>query len=141
MTVLFSRKCEYALQGLLYLARTSGRHSAESIATDLDMSREFISKTLQGLVKHGIVDSLRGKKGGFSLTRPPQDIHLLDIVLVIDGNSVFESCVLGLPECGSEEPCPVHDTWGALRTQAREMLAATTLAQLQQDGLELLRNG
>ncbi len=133
MTVLFSRKCEYALQGILYLAEKQyqGNISAEQIATDLNISRDFISKTLQSLVKDGIIQSHRGKSGGFSLARDPDSMSLLDIILIIDGNSVFESCVLGLPTCNPESPCPVHNKWGPIRQASREMLANTTVAQFQ----------
>ena len=131
MTVLFSRKCEYALQGILYLAehQEQGNISAEQIASDLSISKDFISKTLQSLVKDGIVMSHRGKTGGFSLARDPESISLLEIVLIIDGNGVFENCVLGLPTCGSESPCPVHSKWGPLREASRNMLATTTVSQ------------
>ena len=133
MTVLFSRKCEYAIQGLLYLAkhRESGAIAADLIASELEMSRDFISKTLQGLVREGIVKSQRGKTGGFSLGRAPEDISLLEIVRIIDGEGVFQECVLGLSECSSDEPCPVHETWEPLREQARNMLSTTTLASIQ----------
>jgi len=133
MTVLFSRKCEYALQGILYLAEKQdrGNISAEQIATDLDISRDFISKTLQSLVKDGIIQSHRGKSGGFSLARDPDSMSLLDIILIIDGNSVFESCVLGLPTCSPDSPCPVHNKWGPIREASREMLANTMVAQFQ----------
>ena len=129
MTVLFSRKCEYAVQSMLYLAEhiDSGPISADRIAEDLAISRDFVSKTLQGLVGESMVRSIRGKAGGFLLAREPGTINLLSIVLVVDGDSVFESCVLGLPSCGSEEPCPVHETWGPLREAARRMLERTTL--------------
>jgi len=131
MTVLFSRKCEYALQGILYLAENQdqGNISAEQIATDLSISRDFISKTLQSLVKDGIVQSHRGKTGGFSIGRDPASITLLEIVLIIDGNSVFENCVLGLPTCGSDSPCPVHSQWGPIREASRNMLATTAVNQ------------
>ncbi|NQT63830.1 MAG: Rrf2 family transcriptional regulator [Candidatus Marinimicrobia bacterium] len=133
MTVLFSRKCEYALQGILYLAEKQymGNISAEQIATDLNISRDFISKTLQSLVKDGIIQSHRGKSGGFSLARDPDSMSLLDIILIIDGNSVFESCVLGLPTCSTESPCPVHNKWGPIREASRKMLENTTVAQFQ----------
>ena len=133
MTVLFSRKCEYALQGILYLAENQdqGNISADQIASDLNISRDFISKTLQSLVKDGIIQSHRGKSGGFSLNQDPDSMSLLDIILIIDGNSVFESCVLGLPTCSSESPCPVHAKWGPIREASREMLANATVSQFQ----------
>jgi len=133
MTVLFSRKCEYALQGILYLAENQdqGNISAEQIALDLNISRDFISKTLQSLVKHGIIESHRGKAGGFSLARNPDSLSLLDIILIIDGNGIFESCVLGLPTCSSESPCPVHEKWGPIREASKKMLATTPVSQFK----------
>jgi len=133
MTVLFSRKCEYALQGLLYLAERQdlGNISADVIARDLSISREFISKTLQSLVKDGIVSSSRGKSGGFAQAQDPDTVSLLDIILIVDGNGVFESCVLGLPACGSDTPCPVHHKWGPLREASRNMLAETSIKQFK----------
>ncbi len=133
MTVLFSRKCEYALQGILYLAENQdqGNISADQIASDLDISRDFISKTLQQLTREGIIQSNRGKSGGFSLAKDPESISLLDVVLRIDGNAVFESCVLGLPSCGGETPCPVHDQWGPIREASRQMLANTSVSQFK----------
>lgn len=133
MTVLFSRKCEYALQGILYLAenRQRGNISAAEIATDLGISQEFISKTLQGLVKVGMIQSSRGKTGGFSLARDPENITLLEIVKIIDGNEAFENCVLGLPQCHSDAPCALHEKWLPLRDSAHAMLSNTTVGQFK----------
>ncbi len=131
MTVLFSRKCEYALQGILYLAKSAPGTSvsAQQIAEDLGISKEFISKTLQQLVQEGIVRSSRGKHGGFSLINAAEQIALLDIVQIIDGNDIFDSCLLGLPECGSGNPCPVHAQWGEIRERTRQMLATTSVSE------------
>ena len=133
MTVLFSRKCEYGLQALLYLAENAGdgNISADRLARVIDIPIDFIAKILQNLVKYGVVTSTRGKTGGFSLSRDPSDISLLDIVQIIDGNAVFESCVLGLPECGGDAPCPVHEEWGPLREQTRQLMEKTTLANFR----------
>ena len=140
MTVLFSRKCEYALQGILYLAeyRDQGNIPADQIARDMGISRHFISKTLQSLVKDGIVLSSRGKTGGFSLAKAPESLSLLDVILIIDGNGVFESCVLGLPTCTAETQCPVHDEWAPLRERSRQMLASTTVAQFKPASIQKL---
>lgn len=131
MTVLFSRKCEYALQGILYLAenRQRGNISAVEIATDLGISQEFISKTLQGLVKVGMIQSIRGKAGGFAVARDPEAITLLEIVKIVDGDEAFEKCVLGLPDCDSEKPCALHEKWKPLRDLAKNMLMSTPVAR------------
>ena len=130
MTVLFSRKCEYALQALLYLAEfeADGTLSADRIAQQLDIPKEFISKILQSLTKRNIVISQRGKTGGFKLAKAPEKISLLDVVATIDGLGIFEDCLIGQPACSGDSPCPVHHTWAGLRRQLQSLLTQTNLS-------------
>lgn len=129
MSVIFSKKCEYGLQAILYLASRNDKEyfSAREIANDLRIPKEFISKILQSLVNYGIVSSRKGKFGGFFLAKSPNKIKLIDIVEAIDGLDVFNTCVLGFPECSSNVPCPVHDKWGRLRNLAYDMLSSETI--------------
>lgn len=71
MSVIFSKKCEYGLQAILYLASRKNKEyfSAKEIAEDLKIPKEFISKILQSLVEFNIVGSKKGKNGGFFLAR------------------------------------------------------------------------
>jgi Rrf2 family protein len=78
-----------------------------------------------------LICSVKGKSGGFCLGKDPSDIKLIDIVEAIDGLEMFNSCVLGFPDCSPEAPCPVHHKWGILRDQAYQMLKAETLDQLK----------
>ena len=78
MTVIFSKKCEYGLQAVLYLS-TCDRGtvvSADEIARKLSIPKEFISKILQSLTESGIVASKKGKSGGFYLARDPDVVSL-----------------------------------------------------------------
>ncbi|MCF7902578.1 MAG: Rrf2 family transcriptional regulator [Candidatus Marinimicrobia bacterium] len=129
MTVLFSKKCEYALQALLFMAeyRHEGPLSAERIATHLDIPKEFISKILQSLTKSNIVISQRGKAGGFRLARLPEKISLMDVVENIDGLGVFSDCLIGHPSCNPEAPCPLHHSWAPLRSQLKHLMEKTHL--------------
>jgi Rrf2 family transcriptional regulator, iron-sulfur cluster assembly transcription factor len=129
MTVIFSKKCEYGLQAVLYLAtfETGTVVSADDIAKKLDIPKEFVSKILQSLTESGIVNSRKGKSGGFSLGQDPKKIKLLDIVATIDSLSMFNNCVLGFPNCNPANPCPLHDKWGVLRTQTYQMLNEDTI--------------
>lgn len=134
MTVIFSKKCEYGLQAVLYMAAKENDCvcPAEEISTKLKIPKEFVSKILQSLTESGIVDSKKGKSGGFMLAKIPSKIRLIDIVEAIDGLDVFNSCVLGFPDCSPDKPCPVHDKWGELRNKAYEMLASETLDKLKE---------
>lgn len=134
MTVIFSKKCELALQAVLFLSvQEKGRvFKAGEISDELKVPKEFVSKMLQILTSSGIVGSKKGKAGGFYLGKEQSDIKLIDIVMAIDGDEVFSSCVLGFPGCSSESPCPVHEKWGKLRDDAFNMLAKETLEELKE---------
>lgn len=134
MTVIFSKKCELALQAVLFLSIKEKERvfKAGEISEELKVPKEFVSKMLQILTASGIVGSKKGKSGGFFLAKEPADIKLIDIVMAIDGDSVFSTCVLGFPGCSSETPCPVHEQWGKLRDDAFKMLAQETLEQLKE---------
>ncbi len=142
MTVFFSKKCEYALQAILLMA--ASEHDcicpAEDISKKLNIPKEFISKILQSLTVSGIIESKKGKSGGFRLAKHPSKIKLIDIVEAIDGLDSFNTCVLGFPDCSSKNPCPLHDKWGKLRTQAYEMLSKENLAHFREKTLNKINN-
>ncbi len=133
MTVIFSKKCELALQAVLYLStgETGRCFSAAEISKELSVPKEFISKILQALTPSGIVMSKKGKMGGFCIGKEISDIRLIDIVEAIDGLDIFHTCVLGFPGCSVEAPCPVHHEWGQLREKTVQMLSKNTLAELK----------
>jgi Rrf2 family transcriptional regulator, iron-sulfur cluster assembly transcription factor len=138
MTVIFSKKCEYGLQAVLYLAtfQLGAVVSADDIARKLSIPKEFVSKILQSLTESGIIISKKGKSGGFSLARDPKKIKLLDIVAAIDGLAMFNNCVLGFPNCNPANPCPLHEKWGVLRTQTYEMLNEDTIDTFKEKTLQ-----
>lgn len=131
MTVFFSKKCEYALQAILLMA-ASGEGCvcpADEISQKLNIPKEFISKILQSLTESRLIESKKGKGGGFLLAKRPSKIKLIDIVEAIDGLDSFNTCVLGFPNCSNKNPCPVHDEWGEIRQKALSMLSKETIDQ------------
>jgi Rrf2 family protein len=141
MTVLFSKKCEYGLQAVLYMAAQDNGCvcPAEEISKKLKIPKEFISKILQSLTESGIVESKKGKSGGFKLAKPTTKIKLINIVEAIDGLESFNSCVLGFPNCSPEKPCPVHNQWGELRTKAFNMLSTETIDKFKEKTLKKIK--
>lgn len=125
------------MQAVLYLAAQEKGTliSAEDISKVLKIPREFISKILQSLKESGLISSSKGKSGGFSLAKPASRIKLIDVVAAIDGLDMFDSCVLGFAECSPTHPCPVHSTWGPLRTQTYDMLTSETIDKLKEKTL------
>ena len=142
MTVIFSKKCELALQAVLFLSvkKQNVIVSAIEVSKELKVPKEFVSKVLQILTDSGIVGSKKGKNGGFYLAKRPSNVKLIDIVEAIDGLEIFNTCVLGFPGCSISEPCPVHDKWGKLREDAYKMLSEETLEQLKGKTLNKILN-
>jgi len=134
MTVMFSKKCELAIQAVLFLSIKKEKviFNSTEISKELKVPKEFVSKMLQTLTPSGIVGSKKGKNGGFYLSRKPSNIKLIEIVEAIDGLNVFKTCVLGFPNCGNENPCPVHETWGQIREKTFNMLNKETLENFKE---------
>jgi Rrf2 family protein len=132
---MLSSACRYGILASIHLARQEqdGYIPVRQIASSLEVSSPFLSKIMQLLVTANLLDSLRGPTGGVKLARNTHDIRVNDIVLAIDGRKVLESCVLGLPGCGSKAPCPMHADWALVRERFCKMLEETTLEELGND--------
>jgi Rrf2 family transcriptional regulator, iron-sulfur cluster assembly transcription factor len=138
--MVLSKACTYGVLASLYVAKVSSGNSYVSIremSDELNISFHFLTKILQKLTSEGILFSHKGPKGGVLLARPAESITILDIVLAIDGEKVFTECVLGLPGCGSERPCPLHAHWATVREDLKMMFSGKTLANTSEDIREL----
>ena len=135
MSVLFSRQCEYGIQGVLYLAlKPQGEMtSIKELTKHLDIPYHFLGKILQRLTHNGLLISLKGPTGGFALGKSPKDITLFDIVDAIDGSDFKTKCVLGFSECSGKSPCSVHSTWGKMRDDVYQMLVNKNIAEMAKD--------
>jgi len=142
MTVIFSKKCELALQAVLFLSIKKDQiiFNSQEVSEELKVPKEFVSKMMQSLTDSGIIGSKKGKNGGFYLARKPNQIKLIEIVEAIDGLGVFNNCVLGFPNCSSKDPCPVHNKWGKIRDEAYKMLSEETLEELKEKTIKKITN-
>lgn len=141
--MILSKACNYGLRAVIYIAieRDKTFVSIKEISEKLDISFHFLTKILQQLTKKNILMSLKGPRGGVALAHPPEDITMADIVIAIDGPDLFTKCLLGLKDCGTAEPCPLHAQWAVIRTQMSNLFTHMTLKkladQLQQNQLRL----
>ncbi len=130
--MLLSKTCEYGLRAMLHLAATSpdGYKAVRVISSELDISFHFLTKIFQQLTRSGLLMSYRGPNGGVKLARESSEITLKEIVVAIEGPELFTECVLGLPGCGDERPCPMHHSWAVVRTELERMLDHKNLEKL-----------
>src|SRR5580692_2116154 len=82
-----SQKGLYALQAMMMLARHhhQGAIKIREIAYEEDLPEKFLELILLEMKNARMVDSVRGAKGGYALRRPPSEIHLSEIIRLIDG--------------------------------------------------------
>jgi len=130
--MLLSKSCSYGIRASIYIATQQNKQYVpiKEIAKTLNISFHFLTKILQILTKKGIIDSVKGPGGGVGLKRKPNEITILDIIHAVDNDNIFDECVLGLPGCSDENPCPMHSTWGILRKDLYKMLQKETLDNL-----------
>ncbi len=135
MSLIFSRQCEYALQGILYMAAQPHESYTNiiEISDRLGIPMPFLGKTFQLLVQAKILQSQKGPKGGFRLAKAPDEVALFHVVDAIDGTDFLTSCVLGFPECSGRNPCPMHNEWGPLRDRVYQMIAKKTIADVARE--------
>ncbi|HNQ37797.1 MAG: Rrf2 family transcriptional regulator [Prolixibacteraceae bacterium] len=137
---MLSNTCKYALRALIYMAKYSGDESRigiKKISADLSLSSPFLGKILQNLVKQKLLVSTKGPNGGFSLSKPPGEISLWDIVINVDGEEYFTNCLIGLRPCKAHDTskpfCPVHFKYEELRKVTTEFYKETSLKIIADD--------
>lgn len=102
----------------------------DEIAGIREVPKTFLAKILQKLSKAGIVKSFRGVKGGVSLTKRPQDITLLDIIVAIEGPVAMNRCVVDEGFCNFSATCTVHPVWVGIREGVENLLRGYNLKML-----------
>jgi Rrf2 family transcriptional regulator, iron-sulfur cluster assembly transcription factor len=130
--MILSKSCIYGIQAAIHVAaqEEEGYIPINRIAERLDISFHFLTKVLQQVTQAGILKSYRGPRGGVELAKNASEVTLFDLVSAIDGTEVFTECMLGLPGCGSAEPCPAHDHWVEVRQRFTKIAQKLTLKDL-----------
>ncbi|MGB3345380.1 MAG: Rrf2 family transcriptional regulator [Aequorivita sp.] len=129
---MFSKACEYGIRAVLFLAKQAQddlRPNITEIAKATDSPEAFTAKILQQLVKSGIILSKKGPNGGFYMNKDSK-LRLIEIVTAIDGDKIFHGCGLGLAQCSSLHPCPVHDQFEDVREGLKKMCENTFVMDL-----------
>ena len=134
---MFNKSLESALGAMARLAEVydDGQTTltADQIAEDRQLNKPFMSKLLTALVQGGLVASKPGRRGGFSLSRPPGEIRLIDVAECVGHRTRIKCCSFG-PGYGDEgQHCPMHDKVADIRDRIRVFLETSTLGEFARD--------
>ena len=131
--MILSKSFGYALQGVLYVASASnnnGKIQLDKIAETLTVPRYFLGKVMKRLAKEGVLNSVKGHHGGFSINEKTLHTSLLKLAELTGEMEQFDSCVLKSRICNTENPCPLHHKFEPLKKKWQTLLASTTIGDL-----------
>jgi Rrf2 family protein len=129
MSALFSQTCEYAIRAAVEIARRPRDEFvlAREIAEKLSLPHQYLSKILQQLVRSRVLESTRGRQGGFRLTRDPDEVMLVEVVTPFEDLKKTEDCILGNAVCSDSRACPLHEFWKGVRANYLDELNLRSL--------------
>jgi Rrf2 family protein len=134
-----SRKIDYALRAMIYLASISPDAVVpfREIARQMLVPEDFLAKILKTLVDEGLVRSTRGPHGGYTLARPSTDISFLEVIEAVEGPIALNVC-LDDDGCGNAPHCTMAGVW---KQGQEKMLEVYRLARLSDLAMKPDANG
>jgi Rrf2 family protein len=126
-----SEAASLAIHTMVFLAGDPVTHySAGKVARILGVSEAHLAKVLQRLSRAGLLKSVRGPKGGFRLSRDPEEITLLEVFEAIDGPFEPDECLMHDRTCG-QMGCLFGDLLGDINRQVRGYLGSRNLEDVK----------
>ncbi|NLM46193.1 MAG: Rrf2 family transcriptional regulator [Firmicutes bacterium] len=127
-------KGEYGVRAMAMLARDyrAGPIPLREIAVREGISYQFLEQIFLPLRRAGLIASVRGAKGGYTLAHPPEKIRVGDIVRALEGPIAPVDCVAEGKNnsCRRKNICPTRGIWEKLRDTMSEVLDEITLADV-----------
>lgn len=133
-----TKKAGYGLIALTHLTRRDKQElsSAREIAEQYGLSVSLLMNVMKELASAGLVESVRGSRGGYRLACDPERVTLMDLVAVLDGPVRLSGCIRHEVEVDDEAPCnlidtcPISDPIHQVQRRIADCLKQLTLAEL-----------
>lgn len=131
---MISQKAKYAFKALIHLAqRPDETVQIDTIAEDTGVPRKFLEHILLDLKHRGVIASRRGRSGGYSLIKRPEDVTVGQVLRIIDGPIAPLGCLSitayrPCADCPDEKSCAVHRIFAGIYATTYKAMDATTLA-------------
>jgi len=133
---LLNRDTDYAVKALLYITQNNPkRMSVSELVKALDIPRPFLRKILQILNREGVLDSSRGKGGGFVLAVPPEKILLTRLIDIFQKPVKLTECIFKEKICSDIGTCPLKKRIDAIEQNVISELESITIESLLREDL------
>lgn len=135
---MLSKKTKYAINALVYLARikeTDEPVQISKIAESEHIPRKFLEAILLDLKHAGILNSRKGKTGGYYLQKTAEEINMADVMRLFDGPIAMLPCVAHVyyercEECKDEATCGIRSIFSDVRNETVNILKKASLAEI-----------
>ena len=131
--MMISTRGRYALRILIDLAehQQDGYITLKEAAERQEISEKYLESIVKELVRGKYIEGLRGKGGGYRLSRPAGEINLLEILRLMEGTLVPVACLeAGSKPCSRVSSCRTLPIWEGLDRVVSEYLSAYTVRDL-----------
>ena len=127
-----STRTRYGMRAVLELAENYGKGPIQlkTIAQRQEISAKYLEQLMTILKSAGIVNSVRGSKGGYLLAKAPEQIKLSDIFRCLEGPVVTVECVENESYCTRTNDCVARQIWAEVQKAIMEVLQSKTLQNL-----------
>ena len=129
-----STKAQYGLRALIEIAAAKGEPMAlKNVADKQEISQHYLEQIASQLRRAGFIRSVRGAYGGYKLARAPEAITALEVVEAMEGSLAPVSCIEDVDSCHRAGACGTEGLWRRVDNAVREVLLASTLADLMNE--------
>lgn len=126
-----SRKTDYALRILSMLVESGDELLSVRVAAEqVDVPYSFARSIQHGLVQAGIIESLRGVRGGMRLKVDPAEITIYEIIKAVQGPIAINDCTAPDGGCPRMSSCCFHPLWLGVEALVGDYLSSVTLADI-----------
>ena len=127
-----TKKVRYGLRAMIEISL----HEASSgmLQKDISVSQEiplkFLDSIITGLRNAGLIINYAGKRSGYILSRPPDEISVYDIYRAFEPELTLVNCACPGNECTRIDICPAKDYWAGLNSMVKNQMKSSTLDQI-----------
>jgi Rrf2 family protein len=125
----FTRKGDYALKAMAYLASAGGPkpHTIDEISVNSHIPRHFLAKILKDLTRADLLLASKGAKGGYTLAHSPSEITMLQIIEASIGPIALNLCLEGHDRCPESKQCGLYPVWRQVSDAVISVFESTKL--------------
>jgi Rrf2 family protein len=132
---MLSKSTEYAIRALVFVQLRNWeqkRPGVSEIAKEIEAPEAYTAKILQTLTKSKLLESLKGRGGGFFFNDNQSSLTLYDVIHVVEGDTCFHKCGFGLKQCNNDNPCPLHEKYILVRDSFYDIVKAESIKSLSE---------